>query len=185
MPDSRATSASSFALAAALACALAFLAGCGHSQKCDFDDRPRDDVWAAVVQTARAPRYPDWIVVQNEVKVDEASHRVTVYRDLRRDLVEPGLDPRREEEQWRFTAQVSSDSPVAITFSTPDWAVPSHFWRQADHFFGQVRMRLGEMGPVTPAPGDPMGTAAKPGSLDPKAPGHVSEKPTQGQLATP
>ena len=42
--------------AAALACALAFLAGCGHSQKCDFDDRPRDDVWAAVVQTARAPR---------------------------------------------------------------------------------------------------------------------------------
>ena len=73
MPDSRATSASSFALAAALACALAFLAGCGHSQKCDFDDRPRDDVWAAVVQTARAPRYSDWIVVENDVKVDEAS----------------------------------------------------------------------------------------------------------------
>jgi hypothetical protein len=30
---------------AALALAAAALAGCGHSQKCEFDDRPRGVVW--------------------------------------------------------------------------------------------------------------------------------------------
>lgn len=159
--------------------------GCGHSQVCDFDDRPRDDVWAAVVAASRAPRYPDWIVIENNIKVDDGAHRVTVYRDLRRDLIEPGLDPHREEKIWRFSAIVSDQAPVTVTFSTPDWAVPGHFWKEADHFFAQVRMRLGEMGPVSPAPGDPMGGSASASSKDPVAPGHIPEKPAEGQLTAP
>ncbi len=165
--------------------AFAALAGCGHSQVCQFDDYPRDDVWMAMVQAARAPRYSDWIVVENKVKVDDAAHRITVYRDLRRDLVEPGLSPQREETQWRFAAVISAQTPTAVTFSTPDWAVPAHFWKEADHFFGQVRMRLGELGPVRPVPGDPMGGAPANSSQDPKPPGHMSEKPAEGQLAAP
>ncbi len=165
--------------------AVVALTGCGHSQACQFDDYPRDDVWMAVVQASRAPRYPDWIVVENKLKVDDAARRVTVYRDLRRDLVEPGLSPQREELQWRFSAVVSAQSPTTVTFSSPDWAVPAHFWKEADHFFGQVRMRLGELGPVRPVPGDPMGGAPAEGSRDPNTPGHMSEKPAEGQLAAP
>lgn len=182
MPDPTAIARRS-APAAALA-ALALLGGCGHSQTCQFDGRPRDDVYAAVVQASRAPRYPDWIVVENRVKADDAAQRVTVYRDLRRDVVEPGLEPRREEKRWRFTAQVSDGSPVAVTFSSPDWTVPSHFWKEADHFFGQVSMRLGEMGPTGPAPGDPLGGAASQGK-GPTPPGHVPPKPAPGQLSAP
>ena len=93
-------------------------------------------------------------------------------RDLRRDVVQGSLDPRREEVEWRFSAEVSAGDPVTVTFSTPDWAVPGHFWQEADHFFAQVRMSLGEMGPVTPPPGDPMGGAPAAGTRDPEAPGH-------------
>ena len=165
--------------------ALATLGGCGHSQRCDFDDRPRAEVFQAVVQASREPRYPDWVVVRNEVHVDEQDGYVSVYRDLRRDVIETGLDPRREEVEWRFSAQVSAEDPVTVTFSTPDWAVPGHFWQEADHFFAQVRMRLGEMGPVTPPPGDPMGGAPAAGTRDPEAPGHSPAAPAGGGLASP
>ena len=169
----------------AAAAALLALSGCGHSQTCDFSDRPRDDVWMAVVQASRQPRYPDWIVIENRVKADDAERRVTVLRDLRRDVMQGSLDPRREEVEWRFSAQVSAEDPVTVTFSTPDWAVPGHFWQEADHFFAQVRMRLGEMGPVTPPPGDPMGGAPAAGTRDPEAPGHSPPVPAGGGLASP
>jgi hypothetical protein len=186
MRESKVTSAAVRGAALALlAGAVLAPAGCGHSQAADFPDRPRDDVWLAVVQASKAPRYADWIVVQNEVKADDARRRVTVLRDLRRDVVEHGLDPRREELEWRFAAEVSADDPVRVTFSTPDWAVPGHFWQEADHFFSQVRMRLGEMGPVTPPPGDPAGGAAAAGARDPEAPGHVPPAPAGGGLAAP
>jgi hypothetical protein len=48
----------------------------------------------------------------------------------------------------------------------------------------QVRMRLGEMGPVTPPPGDPMGGAGA-GARDPEAPGAAPAKPPEGGLAAP
>ena len=169
---------------AAVTAVLATLAGCGHSQTCEFDDRPRDDVWLAVVQASRAPRYPGWIVIENQVKVDEAAHRVTVWRDIRRDVVDAGLSPRREEREWRFMAEVLDGPPSAVRFSTPDWAVPGHFWEEADHFMAQVRMRLGEMGPVTPPPGDPLGGAPA-GARDPEAPGATPAKPPEGGLAAP
>ena len=79
MPETR----SARAMLAAMALAVAALAGCGHSQKCEFDDRPRGEVWQAVVQACREPRYADWIVVTNEVSVSEPDSRVSVYRDLR------------------------------------------------------------------------------------------------------
>jgi hypothetical protein len=169
----------------AAAAVLLPLAGCGHSQTCDFSDRPRDDVWMAVTQASRQPRYPDWVVIENRVKVDDGARRVTVLRDLRRDVVQGSLDPRREEVEWRFSAEVSAGDPVTVTFSTPDWAVPGHFWQEADHFFAQVRMRLGEMGPVTPPPGDPMGGAPAAGTRDPEAPGHSPAAPAGGGLASP
>ncbi len=165
--------------------ALSSLGGCGHSQRAEFDDRPRGEVWQAVIQSCRAPRYPDWVVIANEVSIDEAASRVSVYRDLRRDVVEPGRAPRREERRWRFVATVSSERPTTVTLSSPDWAVPGHFWKESDHFFGQVRMRLSEMGPVLPPPGDPMGGAPGAVPADPQAPGHRPEASPAGALAAP
>jgi hypothetical protein len=80
---------------------------------------------------------------------------------------------------------VSDEAPSTVTFSTPDWSVPGHFWQEADHFFAQVRMRLGEMGPVTPAPGDPLGGAPASATRDPEAPGDAPAAPKGGALAAP
>lgn len=172
----------------AVPAALAILltaAGCVHTKTHDFSDRPRQDVWEAVVQACRQPRYRDWIVVQNEVSVDAAAQRVHVLRELKRDLVTPGLEPHREETWWRFTATVLPGTTGTVEFASPDWCIPAHFWAQADHFFAQVRMRLAEMGPVTPAPGDPMEVAAPPAPGDPGAPGHLPAMPSSEGLSPP
>ena len=181
MPETR----SARATLVAIALAVAALAGCGHSQKCEFDDRPRGEVWQAVVQASREPRYADWIVVSNEVSVSEPDSRVSISRDLRRSTDAVGPRARIEERQWRLYATVSSERPTTVTLTSPDWRVPAHFWREADHFFGQVRMRLMEMGPVLPAPGDPIGGAAAGSETDAKAPGHKPEPPPPGELSPP
>lgn len=175
----------SAALAAAACALVGALAGCSHSQEMDFGDRPRQRVWDAMVQASREPRYTNWIVVQNQVHVDQKAERVDVYRDLKRDVVVPGLAPRREEAVWRFAATLLPGEPARVEFSSPDWAVPAHFWEQADHYFAQVRMRLTEMGPVTPPPGDPMAAGARPGSKDPVPPGEAPPPAKPGTLTSP
>ena len=172
---------------AVLACASGALGagGCSHSATREFDDRPRQDVWQAMVQAAREPRYPDWFVIENQVTVDDADHTVHIYRSLKRDLVTPGTKPRREEATWRFAATLLPSSPTTVEYSSPDWAVPAHFWAQADHYFAQVRLRLAEMGPITPAPGDPMDGRTPAGTRDPEPPGHVAPPPVEGGLAAP
>lgn len=159
--------------------------GCSHTATRSFEDRPRQDVWDAVIQASKEPRYPDWVVVENRVHVVDEDQTVHVYRELKRDLVTPGLKPYREDVSWRFTAIVLPGDPLTVEFSSPDWAVPAHFWAQADHFFSQVRLRLVEMGPVTPAPGDPMGGRAAPTARDPHAPGDVPPVPEPGHMAEP
>lgn len=161
------------------------LVGCTQHRSREFDDRPRQDVWDAVVQASREPRYGDWIVTQNQVHVDDSTQTVHVYRDLKRDLVTPGLDPHREEQTWRFAATILPGEPTTVEFSSPDWALPAHFWSQADHFFAQVRMRLAEMGPVTPLPGDPMAGGTPRAKHDPNAPGDTPPPPKGDGLATP
>lgn len=169
----------------AAALAAAVLAGCTHEASHVYDDRPSGDVWQAMKQAANQPRYADWIVIGNDVLVDEPGRRIVMSRDLKRDVVKPGLAPHREEEKWRLTATLESAEPPTVRFSSPDWAVPAHFWAMADQYFAQVRLRLAEMGPVTPPPGDPIGGAAATGRRDPRAPGHVPEKPADGGLAAP
>ncbi len=161
------------------------LAACGQNSMQDFDDRPRQDVWHAVVQASREPRYPDWIVIENQVSVDDATQTTHFYRLLMRDLVTPGLQPQRQEQTWRFTATVLPGSPTRVELSSPDWAIPAHFWAQSDHFFAQIRMRLTEMGPVTPVPGDPLGGAVPPVKHDPAAPGDPAGAPDQSGLVKP
>lgn len=167
------------------ALAAAALAGCAHEASHVYDDRPSSDVWQAMKQAASQPRYSEWIVIGNDVMVDEPGRRIVMSRDLKRDVVNPGVAPHREEERWRLTATLESSEPPTVRFSSPDWAVPAHFWAIADQYFAQVRLRLAEMGPVTPPPGDPIGGAAATGKRDPRAPGHLPEKPVEGGLAAP
>jgi hypothetical protein len=128
-----------------LACLPALLlAACGSMER-DFPGYSRDQVWKAMVETAEDPRYPDWIVVDNEVFRDDASATVEIRRDLRRDVVIVGQKPRREEREWRFTANVTSTEPPSLTFASRSASIPAHFWLQGQQFMNEVERRLAGM----------------------------------------
>ncbi len=123
---------------------LPILAACGTKER-EFPGHTRDQVWKAMVQAAEDPRYADWIVVDNKVWRDDAEGRIEIYRDIRREIPNPGSAPRREEIEWKFSAEVTETDPPGVAFSTSTIAVPAHFWLQASHFLDEVERRLNGM----------------------------------------
>lgn len=127
---------------AALACAVA---GC-TSRSQVFEGYSQDQVWSAMVAAAQSPDYDDWKVAENETFVDQDGRRVEVYRVLRRLLVTPYADPRKESEEWRFQLVLAHDMDIdapVVDFTARQVTVPAHVWREADRYFGQVRNLLG------------------------------------------
>ena len=127
---------------AALACAVA---GC-TSRSQVFEGYSQDQVWSAMIAAAQSPEYDDWKVAENETFVDEDGRRVEVYRVLRRLLVTPYANPRKESEEWRFQLVLAQDMDInapVVDFTARQITVPAHVWREADRYFGQVRTLLG------------------------------------------
>ena len=93
------------------------LAGCGSAER-EFPGYTRDQVWKAMVETADDPRYPDWIVVDNQVFRDDINGSVEIRRDVRRDVVTVGQPIRREQREWKFTATVESTEPPVLVFKS-------------------------------------------------------------------
>lgn len=111
-----------------------------------FDGYADDQLWTAMVATARSPEYDDWKVSDNEVFVDDASRRIEIYRVLKRTYVTPWSDPRREDLEWRFQVVLSRDSAddaPLVDFTARQIAVPAHVWSEADRYFAQMRTYLG------------------------------------------
>ena len=137
------------------------LAACGAAER-EYPGYTRDQVWKAMVEAAEDPRIPDWMVVDNQVWRDDASGTVEIRRDLRRDLVIVGQKPRREQQEWKFTAVVQSTEPPVLTLTTSTVCVPAHFWLQGDQFLNEVQQRLdgrplpaGKRAPDPAFPGEP------------------------------
>ncbi|MBM4112162.1 MAG: hypothetical protein FJ253_02135 [Phycisphaerae bacterium] len=130
--------------------ALVPLGGC--SMERTYEGHTRDQVWSAMVDAAKSPRYRDWIVMDNSVWCDEPDARIEILRELKRDVVLPGQKPYREEMEWRLKAVLAPEYPPQVKFSTQDLCVPAHFWLQADHFFDEVQSRLATTQPMPPAP---------------------------------
>jgi hypothetical protein len=127
---------------AALACAVA---GC-TSRSQVFEGYSQDQVWSAMIAAAQSPEYDDWKIAENETFVDEDGRRVEVYRVLRRLLVTPYADPRKESEEWRLQLVLAHDMDIdapVVDFTARQITVPAHVWREADRYFGQVRTLLG------------------------------------------
>jgi len=154
---------------AALACAVA---GC-TSRSQVFEGYSQDQVWSAMIAAAQSPEYDDWKVAENETFVDEDGRRVEVYRVLRRLLVTPHANPRKESEEWRFqlvlAQDVDIDAPV-VDFTARQITVPAHVWREADRYFGQVRTLLG--------PPEAAKTAEVPNAAEPAATSADSDVPS-------
>lgn len=150
------------ARAAALLALPAALGAC--SMERTYEGHSREEVWSAMMDAAKSPRYRDWIVMDNSVWCDDADSRIEILRELKRDVVLPGQKPYREETQWRLKAVLEPESPPMVKFSTSNFCVPAHFWLQADHYFDEVEARLAAMTPP-PQPTVPLDA----GSLLPPA----------------
>ena len=123
---------------------LSALTACGTKDR-EFPGHSRDQVWKAMVQAADDPRYADWIVVENQVWRDDLNSRLEILRNVRRDVMVSGEAPRREETEWRFSAELTDTDPPAVEFSTSTITVPAHFWLQARHYLDEVDRRLNGM----------------------------------------
>ena len=152
MPTWRSERGTAGILVAAGSAVLA--AGCQHDSR-TYDGHTRDEVWTAMVSAAREPRYRDWIVVDNQVWVDEPGARVEILRELKRDVVLPAQKPFREECEWRLRGTIEPGDPPTLVLTTHDLCIPAHFWLQADHFFDQVQHRLATAPPPAPLPPGP------------------------------
>ena len=127
------------------AAALVTAAGC-TSRSQVFDGYNDDQLWTAMVATARSPSYDDWKISDNAVFIDEAARRLEIHRVLKRTYVTPWSDPRRETEEWRFQIVLGSDSELdqpMVCFTARQIAVPAHVWNEADRYFSQMRTLLG------------------------------------------
>ena len=123
---------------------LSALTACGTKDR-EFPGHSRDQVWKAMVQAADDPRYADWIVVENQVWRDDLHSRLEILRNVRRDVMVSGQAPKREETEWRFSAELTDTDPPAVEFSTSTITVPAHFWLQARHYLDEVDRRLNGM----------------------------------------
>jgi hypothetical protein len=137
----------SAATASAVVSATMLLTSVGCTTRSQvFDGYGDDQLWTAMVATARSPEYDDWKVSDNQVFVDDASRRIEIYRVLKRTYVTPWSDPLREDLEWRFQVVLSRDSaddPPLVDFTARQIAVPAHVWSEADRYFAQMRSYLG------------------------------------------
>jgi len=134
-----------FALAGIVA--VTALGGCTTRTQV-FEGYNDDQLWTAMVATARSPDYDDWKVSENEVFVDDASRRIEIYRRLKRTLVSPYSDPRKEDTEWKFQIVLARDEELGepmVDFTARQIKVPAHVWREADRYFLQMRTLLGPM----------------------------------------
>lgn len=143
---------------ATVACSLftsvAFVSLCGCTSRSQvFEGYGDDQLWTAMVATARTPEYGDWLMSDNEVFVDEAGRRIEIYRTLRRTLVSPYAEPRREDAEWRFQIELEAeDGTPVVDFTARQIAVPAHVWSEADRYFAQMRTLLGAPRPTQSTP---------------------------------
>lgn len=163
---------------AALALAAA-LCGCTSRTQL-FEGYADDQLWTAMVATARTPEYDDWKLTENEVFVDENGRRVEIYRVLRRTLVSPYADERRETAEWRFQVALSDDDGTPmIDFTARQAAIPAHVWTEADRYFAQMRTLLGPPAAKAASTEPPAAEAAPPQPAAEEASVPVEPAPAQ------
>lgn len=168
---------SQYLFLAPLAAAVAVAGGCVTRSQ-PFPGYNDDQLWTAMVATAKAPIYDDWKISENEVMVDEAGRRIEIYRIVRRTLVSPHADPWKEEMEWRMQVVLGRDwdgtTPI-VDFTARQMTVPAWVWAEADRYFAQMRTLLGPAHPPAepaPATGDIM-----PAPLPDQKPAAPAEQP--------
>ena len=117
-------------------------AGCS-SRTATFPGFSDPEVWNAMVTVAKNPEYKDWFVFENEVWTNRPSGEIEIDRFLRRDLVQVGQDPVRQEERWKFRVTFEHTDQPTLKFTARQVKIPALLWREADRYFADMRNILG------------------------------------------
>ncbi len=121
----------------------------------DYPGVAPDALWKAAVGAAESPRYTDWMVTENGVFVDEPGKRIEIYRELTRDHAPLGAALQRQSEIWTFSVRVQTDDRIPkVVIDTRSTLRSRGFWKQTDHFFGEIDSRLAQRPPVAPVSGE-------------------------------
>jgi hypothetical protein len=97
-----------------------------------------EEVWTAMKAVARTPTYDDWKIVANDAWIDEAAHRIEVYRRLQRAAVQPGAPPHEEQQTWKLGVSLVQANPPTVKVISRGFALPTTAQQEVDHYFQGV-----------------------------------------------
>jgi len=128
-----------------LLAALPLLGGCRlGSVSRAYPGVSEQQLWSATVLAARQPELTDWFVTENGVFLDEATHRIEIHRELKRDVMN-GQAVRRQTEIWSFSVEVDTSDRIPRVIMEPRGRVRGgSFFSQSDQFFRQIDVRLAQ-----------------------------------------
>ena len=105
----------------------------------------KEFVWTAMVAAANAPDYSSsdprkrWIVLENDVDVNDRLGRIVVRRKLARSLKLPRQHEQTDHREWFFVIKLLPSAEPTVTFDvTESQLVPVRTIDEADRYFSQV-----------------------------------------------
>jgi hypothetical protein len=146
--------------------------GCTSPER-SYPSHSMDTVWTAMKSVAEKPTYDDWVMLENNVWIDEPNRRIEVYRSCIRDYHAAGSKHWREERKWKFGIFLEEEDGMPnVEFVSRAFGVPAHARIEADRYFNEVGSVLS---------GQPMDA---PGSVMPVRPAEAEAEPSAVPAAT-
>ena len=123
---------------------LLTLFGCALPTK-HWPDENKEYVWSAMVAAAKAPDYSShdprkrWIVIENDVDVNNQLARIVVRRKLSRSLKLPRQNEQTDHREWFFVIKLLPEAEPTVTFDVTGYQlVPVRTLDEAERYFSQV-----------------------------------------------
>ena len=110
-----------------------------------FPQESKEYVWSAMIAAAKTPDYSSndprkrWIVMENDVDVNNEHGRIVVRRKLSRSLKLPRQNEQIDHREWFFVIKLLPNNVPTVTFDvTESQLVPVRMLDEADRYFSQV-----------------------------------------------
>ena len=110
-----------------------------------FPQVSKEYVWTAMIAAAKTPDYSSndprkrWIVMENDVDVNNERGRIVVRRKLSRSLKLPRQNEQIDHREWFFVIKLLPTNVPTVTFDvTESQLVPVRMLDEADRYFSQV-----------------------------------------------
>jgi hypothetical protein len=115
--------------------------GCSVPTK-SWPNESKDLVWTAMIAAAKTPDYSSsdprkrWVIVNNDVVINEQLGRILVHRKLTRSLQLPRQKEQTDNREWYFVIQLIPEGEPTVTFDAQGiQLVPARIVDEANRYF--------------------------------------------------